>query len=430
EVTTVVCVSRHRYSKYGGVHLALLQPGNYSAKVRATSLAGNGSWTGLVKFYILGPGTCRAQGDIDRDLGRQGGGGYEDGDADGVSYSDGDGVIPTHPTVYMPDEWEVSREKITVIRELGQGSFGMVYEGVALGLVKEGEETKVALKTVNELATMRERIEFLNEASVMKAFKCHHVVGGQLREREGTWEVWPLTCQPSLSLQVRLLGVVSQGQPALVIMELMTRGDLKSYLRSLRPEAENNPGLPPPSLKDMIQMAGEIADGMAYLNANKFVHRDLAARNCMVSEDFTVKIGGGWAAAGRLCQPCAPCCSHLPPPLPSLPDFGMTRDIYETDYYRKGGKGLLPVRWMSPEALKDGIFNTQSDVWSFGVVLWEIATLAEQPYQGMSNEQVLRFVMDNGILERPENCPDKLHELMCLCWQQNPRQRPSFVQLL
>ncbi|NXQ73969.1 IGF1R factor, partial [Quiscalus mexicanus] len=403
EVTTVVCVSRHRYSKYGGVHLALLQPGNYSAKVRATSLAGNGSWTGLVKFYILGPGTCRGQGDISRDLFGQGQGscgvrelgftgelgcaagmgvwgwrwhGDEDRDPDGVSHSDGDGAIPAHPTVYMPDEWEVSREKITVIRELGQGSFGMVYEGVALGLVTEGEETKVALKTVNELATMRERIEFLNEASVMKAFKCHHVV--------------------------RLLGVVSQGQPALVIMELMTRGDLKSYLRSLRPEAENNPGLPPPSLKDMIQMAGEIADGMAYLSANKFVHRDLAARNCMVSEDFTVKIG----------------------------DFGMTRDIYETDYYRKGGKGLLPVRWMSPEALKDGIFNTQSDVWSFGVVLWEIATLAEQPYQGMSNEQVLRFVMDNGVLERPENCPDELHELMCLCWQQNPRQRPSFVQLL
>uniref|UniRef100_A0A8C3QAH5 Tyrosine-protein kinase receptor n=1 Tax=Geospiza parvula TaxID=87175 RepID=A0A8C3QAH5_GEOPR len=363
EVTTVVCVSRHRYSKYGGVHLALLQPGNYSAKVRATSLAGNGSWTGLVKFYILGPALPTP-------------GRNHDGYPSGTLYASVNPEYFSTSDMYMPDEWEVSREKITVIRELGQGSFGMVYEGVALGLVTEGEETKVALKTVNELATMRERIEFLNEASVMKAFKCHHVV--------------------------RLLGVVSQGQPALVIMELMTRGDLKSYLRSLRPEAENNPGLPPPSLKDMIQMAGEIADGMAYLSANKFVHRDLAARNCMVSEDFTVKIG----------------------------DFGMTRDIYETDYYRKGGKGLLPVRWMSPEALKDGIFNTQSDVWSFGVVLWEIATLAEQPYQGMSNEQVLRFVMDNGILERPENCPDELHELMCLCWQQNPRQRPSFVQLL
>ncbi|NWT03769.1 INSRR protein, partial [Mionectes macconnelli] len=421
EVTTVVCVSRHRYSKYGGVHLALLQPGNYSAKVRATSLAGNGSWTGLVKFYILGPAeeesgsfyvlltvtpvvlmvliSCLAVFVFFYNKKRN-----NDGYPSGTLYASVNPEYFSASDMYMPDEWEVSREKITVIRELGQGSFGMVYEGLALGLVTEGEETKVALKTVNELATMRERIEFLNEASVMKAFKCHHVV--------------------------RLLGVVSQGQPALVIMELMTRGDLKSYLRSLRPEAENNPGLPPPSLKDMIQMAGEIADGMAYLSANKFVHRDLAARNCMVSEDFTVKIGGGWAMLDRLLAAPISCCSRLPPPLPPWPDFGMTRDIYETDYYRKGGKGLLPVRWMSPEALKDGIFNTQSDVWSFGVVLWEIATLAEQPYQGMSNEQVLRFVMDNGILERPENCPDKLHELMCLCWQQNPRQRPSFIQLL
>uniref|UniRef100_A0A452GZ72 Tyrosine-protein kinase receptor n=1 Tax=Gopherus agassizii TaxID=38772 RepID=A0A452GZ72_9SAUR len=382
EVTTVVCVSRHRYAKYRGVHLALLQPGNYSAKVRATSLAGNGSWTGLIKFYILGPGMylgwCSSISPHEALTfvllfpPRRNNDGYPSG----TLYASVNPEYFSTSDMYIPDEWEVSRDKITVIRELGQGSFGMVYEGIAQGIEKEDEETKVALKTVNELATMRERIEFLNEASVMKAFKCHHVV--------------------------RLLGVVSQGQPALVIMELMTRGDLKSYLRSLRPDAENNPGLLPPSLKNMIQMAGEIADGMAYLNAKKFVHRDLAARNCMVSEDFTVKIG----------------------------DFGMTRDIYETDYYRKGGKGLLPVRWMSPEALKDGIFNTHSDVWSFGVVLWEIATLAEQPYQGLSNEQVLRFVMDNGILKRPENCPEKLHELMSWCWQQNPRQRPSFTQLL
>lgn len=165
---------------------------------------------------------------------------------------------------------------------------------------------------------------------------------------------------------------------------------------------ENNPVLAPPSLSKMIQMAGEIADGMAYLNANKFVHRDLAARNCMVAEDFTVKIG----------------------------DFGMTRDIYETDYYRKGGKGLLPVRWMSPESLKDGVFTTHSDVWSFGVVLWEIATLAEQPYQGLSNEQVLRFVMEGGLLDKPDNCPDMLFELMRMCWQYNPKMRPSFLEII
>uniref|UniRef100_A0A452J778 Tyrosine-protein kinase receptor n=1 Tax=Gopherus agassizii TaxID=38772 RepID=A0A452J778_9SAUR len=353
------CVSRQEYRKFGGAKLTHLNPGNYSARVQATSLAGNGSWTEPVSFYV--------QPKRKRNF---------------IVFSPFPQLCAechwlfSLTLVYVPDEWEVPREKITMCRELGQGSFGMVYEGIAKGVVKDEPETRVAIKTVNESASMRERIEFLNEASVMKEFNCHHVV--------------------------RLLGVVSQGQPTLVIMELMTRGDLKSYLRSLRPDTENNPGQSPPTLKKMIQMAGEIADGMAYLNANKFVHRDLAARNCMVAEDFTVKIG----------------------------DFGMTRDIYETDYYRKGGKGLLPVRWMSPESLKDGVFTTHSDVWSFGVVLWEIATLAEQPYQGMSNEQVLRFVMEGGLLEKPDNCPDMLFELMRMCWQYNPKMRPSFLEII
>uniref|UniRef100_A0A8C7EVY6 Tyrosine-protein kinase receptor n=1 Tax=Neovison vison TaxID=452646 RepID=A0A8C7EVY6_NEOVI len=389
EEATVLCVSRLRYAKFGGVQLALLPPGNYSARVRATSLAGNGSWTESIAFYVPGPEEEDSGGlhvlltvtpvglmllIILAALGffysrkREVGGGVAEA------------VFPPHDShllsVYVPDEWEVPREQISIIRELGQGSFGMVYEGLAQGLEAGEESTPVALKTVNELASPRERIEFLKEASVMKAFKCHHVV--------------------------RLLGVVSQGQPTLVIMELMTRGDLKSHLRSLRPESENNPGLPRPALGDMIQMAGEIADGMAYLAANKFVHRDLAARNCMVSQDFTVKIG----------------------------DFGMTRDVYETDYYRKGGKGLLPVRWMAPESLKDGIFTTHSDVWSFGVVLWEIVTLAEQPYQGLSNEQVLKFVMDGGVLEELESCPLQLQELMRRCWQQSPRLRPAFTHIL
>lgn len=212
----------------------------------------------------------------------------------------------------------------------------------------------------------------------MKAFDTHHVV--------------------------RLLGVVSQGQPTLVIMELMANGDLKTYLRSHRPDIESyhpNADQQPPTLKRIMQMAIEIADGMAYLAAKKFVHRDLAARNCMVAEDLTVKIG----------------------------DFGMTRDIYETDYYRKGTKGLLPVRWMAPESLKDGVFTSSSDVWSYGVVLWEMATLASQPYQGLSNDQVLRYVIDGGIMEMPENCPDKLYKLMRSCWRRKSVDRPTFLEL-
>ncbi|XP_059362480.1 insulin-like growth factor 1 receptor isoform X2 [Carassius carassius] len=416
------CVSRQQYRVLRGAQISNLPSGNYSARVRATSLAGNGSWTEPVSFYVPPPKRnydnaillaiilpiivlvllaavisilifvtkkrlmSHLVKNIDlifissvqycfslcfyvfpfRNSDRLG---------NGVLYASVNPEYFSPFEMYVPDEWEVARDKITMCRELGQGSFGMVYEGIAKGVVKDEPETRVAIKTVNESASMRERIEFLNEASVMKEFNCHHVV--------------------------RLLGVVSQGQPTLVIMELMTQGDLKSYLRSLRSkEGSSSQSLPP--LKKMIQMASEIADGMAYLNANKFVHRDLAARNCMVAEDFTVKIG----------------------------DFGMTRDIYETDYYRKGGKGLLPVRWMSPESLKDGVFTTNSDVWSFGVVLWEIATLAEQPYQGMSNEQVLRFVMEGGLLDKPDNCPDLLFELMRMCWQYNPKMRPSFLEII
>nr|AVT56269.1 insulin receptor 1 [Oncopeltus fasciatus] len=284
-------------------------------------------------------------------------------------------ILNMSQQVYEPDDWEVPRSCVELLGEIGQGSFGMVYEGRLFN--SDGTtQQPCAIKTVNVQAADRDRIEFLNEASVMKAFNTHHVV--------------------------KLLGVVSQGQPTLVIMELMKLGDLKSYLRSHRPDSLENPSATPPSLKRILRMAAEIADGMAYLAAKKFVHRDLAARNCMVAEDLTVKIG----------------------------DFGMTRDIYETEYYRKGSKGLLPVRWMAPESLKDGIFTSYSDAWSYGVVLYEMATLASQPYQGTFNDQVLRYVIEGGIMERPENCPDKLYSVMRLCWEHKPSSRPSFIELV
>lgn len=197
---------------------------------------------------------------------------------------------------------------------------------------------------------------------------------------------------------VRLLGVVSRGSPPYVVMELMTLGDLKSYLRATRDSTE----CLPPTVGTMLNMAAQIADGMAFLESKKFVHRDLAARNCMINDDLTVKVG----------------------------DFGMTRDIYETDYYRKGNKGLLPIRWMAPESLNDGVFSSQSDVWSYGVVLWEIATLAEQPYQGYSNEQVLHDVIGGRKLETPVYCPETLKAIMIACWKKRPNHRPTFIHIV
>ncbi|CAH1989756.1 unnamed protein product [Acanthoscelides obtectus] len=378
-----LCVNARNYSMAKSFTVSKLSPGNYSIRIMATSSARNGDYSERIYFVIEEPSTNTlsvvliilfifiAFSVVFGWL-------YRKHLKEKENMRLIQSVNPEYvPTIYVPDDWEVQRKKIELIKELGQGSFGMVWEGLARD-IRGKTEIRCAIKTVNEHATNRERLEFLNEASVMKAFDTTHVV--------------------------RLLGVVSQGQPTLVIMELMAHGDLKSYLRSHRPDAENyNPELikQPPTLKQILQMAIEIADGMAYLTAKKFVHRDLAARNCMVSEDLTVKIG----------------------------DFGMTRDIYETDYYRKGTKGLLPVRWMAPESLKDGVFTSSSDVWSYGVVLWEMATLASQPYQGLSNDQVLRYVIDGGVMERPENCPDKLYTLMRYCWQHKPSARPTFLKL-
>jgi len=197
---------------------------------------------------------------------------------------------------------------------------------------------------------------------------------------------------------VQLLGVVSRETPPLVIMELMNGGNLRSYLISSR---EDYP--PDDALK--LKMAAQIADGMCFMEAKKFVHRDLAARNCLVSVEsdnrLVVKIG----------------------------DFGMTRDIYETDYYRKGDAGLLPIRWMAPESLRDGVFTSNSDVWSYGVVLWEIVTLGEQPYQGCANETVLKEVMAGTLrLPIPSYCPTPLKTIMEACWNNKPSKRVTFMK--
>lgn len=161
----------------------------------------------------------------------------------------------------------------------------------------------------------------------------------------------------------------------------MKKGSVKEEIKF------QNATIPVPSpltLIELLKMCVDVSKGCRYLEEMHFVHRDLACRNCLVSsvEASTriVKIG----------------------------DFGLARDIYKNDYYRKEGEGLLPVRWMAPESLIDGVFTSQSDVWAFGVLLWEIMTLGQQPYAARNNLEVLHYVRRGGRLGKPTDCPDEL----------------------
>lgn len=349
-----------------------LSPGRYSVRVRSTSLAGDGRFSNPVEFRVQ----------LDENS--------STGIIIGLCFAIIAAIVifvfcilykrrsnkmkqirliaSVNPdyieTKYVVDDWEVAREDVQILEELGLGNFGMVYRGILNGT------RNVAIKTISETANLREKNEFLNEASVMKNFATFHII--------------------------KLLGVVSVGSPPFVIMELMENGDLKTYLRKIRDTQLV------PNFSRICRMAAEIADGMAYLESKKFVHRDLAARNCMVSKDLVCKIG----------------------------DFGMARDIYETDYYKIGKKGLLPIRWMAPENLSDGVFTSDSDVWSYGVVLYEILTLAEIPYQGFSNEEVLNFVLRKGTVDIPKNCPEVIYKIMERCFKWRPNDRPTFLEIV
>ncbi|XP_036024991.1 proto-oncogene tyrosine-protein kinase ROS isoform X2 [Onychomys torridus] len=267
------------------------------------------------------------------------------------------------------------REQLSLRLLLGSGAFGEVYEGTAVDILGVGSgEIKVAVKTLKKGSTDREKIEFLKEAHLMSKFN-----------------------HPNILKQ---LGVCLLSEPQYIILELMEGGDLLSYLRKARGTTFHGPLL---TLVDLVELCVDISKGCVYLEEMRFIHRDLAARNCLVSvKDYssprTVKIG----------------------------DFGLAREIYKNDYYRKRGEGLLPVRWMAPENLMDGIFTSQSDVWSFGILVWEILTLGHQPYPAHSNLDVLNYVQDGGRLEPPRNCPDDLWNLMSQCWAQEPDQRPTF----
>ncbi|XP_065605143.1 high affinity nerve growth factor receptor [Cyrtonyx montezumae] len=267
----------------------------------------------------------------------------------------------------------VQRRDIVLKWELGEGAFGKVFLAECSHLLPEQEKTLVAVKALKEV-TESARLDFQREAELLTMLQHEHIV--------------------------KFYGVCTEGEPLIMVFEYMKHGDLNRFLRSHGPDAkilDHGQGQPYEqlTLSHMLQIATQIASGMVYLASLHFVHRDLATRNCLVGHDLVVKIG----------------------------DFGMSRDIYSTDYYRVGGRTMLPIRWMPPESILYRKFTTESDIWSFGVVLWEIFTYGKQPWYQLSNTEAIECITQGRELERPRTCPSEVYDIMQSCWQREPQQR-------
>ncbi|XP_065905864.1 muscle, skeletal receptor tyrosine protein kinase-like isoform X2 [Dysidea avara] len=299
-------------------------------------------------------------------------------------YQDSNPLFDWVPTMKQsgPHEKEFSSEKIKFVRELGKGKFGRDYQGMATNIIEGEDSTIVAVKQLKADTTMDDNttvVEFFKEVTFMSKLDHPKIVG--------------------------LLGVCTITEPYCMIFEYMDLGDLNSYLRSaigLGPDCdESEKETCFLQLSDLLHIVEQIAEGMEYLSNQGLVHRDLATRNCLVATGLEIKIA----------------------------DFGLSRDINSTDYYRVRGRAVLSIRWMAPESIMYGKFTMATDVWSFGVVMWEVFTYGQQPYVGLTDEEVIASVTKQETLEPPTGCPLQVKKVMTQCWSQSPGSRSNFSKL-
>ncbi|KAM6906320.1 ephrin type-A receptor 7 isoform 3-T3 [Lycodopsis pacificus] len=261
---------------------------------------------------------------------------------------------------------ELDASCIKIERVIGAGEFGEVCSG---RLKLPGKrEVSVAIKTLKVGYTEKQRREFLCEASIMGQFDHPNVV--------------------------HLEGVVTRGKPVMIVLEYMENGSLDGFLRKHDGQF---------TVIQLVGMLRGIAAGMRYLSDMGYVHRDLAARNILVNSNLVCKVS----------------------------DFGLSRvidDDPEAVYTTTGGK--IPVRWTAPEAIQYRKFTSASDVWSYGIVMWEVMSYGERPYWDMSNQDVIKAIEEGYRLPAPMDCPPGLHQLMLDCWQKDRAERPKFDQIV
>uniref|UniRef100_A0A3Q3KVK4 receptor protein-tyrosine kinase n=1 Tax=Mastacembelus armatus TaxID=205130 RepID=A0A3Q3KVK4_9TELE len=292
---------------------------------------------------------------------------------------------------------ELPRQCLIFKEKLGEGQFGEVHlceienpqDLPTLEFpfnVRKGRPLLVAVKILRPDASKNARNDFLKEVKILSRLKDPNII--------------------------RLLGVCVSSDPLCMVTEYMECGDLNQYLshRVLLDKTGPSHNTPTISYPALISMASQIASGMKFLSSLNFVHRDLATRNCLDR-------GGE---------------RHI-----KIADFGMSRNLYAGDYYRIQGRAVLPIRWMAWECILMGKFTTASDVWAFGVTLWEMLSICqEQPYCNLTDEQVIdnagEFFRDQGrqvYLSRPAVCPQGLYELMLSCWNRDCKLRPTFAYI-
>ncbi|XP_075941318.1 tyrosine-protein kinase receptor TYRO3 isoform X2 [Anarhichas minor] len=266
---------------------------------------------------------------------------------------------------------------LTLGHMLGKGEFGSVREAF---LKKEDSSVlKVAVKVLKSDITSSGDIEqCLKEAAYMKDF--HHLN------------------------VIQLIGVSLHRRPVqrlpipMVVLPFMKHGDLHTFLLLSR-LGEHPFDL---SLQTLLGFMLDISRGMEYLSTRSIIHRDLAARNCMLNENMTVCVA----------------------------DFGLSKKIYSGDYYRQGSVSKLPVKWIALESLADNVYTTQSDVWAFGVTMWEVLTRGQTPYPGVENSEIYEYLIKGERLKKPADCRDNIYDVMHSCWSPVPKCRPSFQHLV
>uniref|UniRef100_A0A8C1MZY1 Vascular endothelial growth factor receptor 3 n=1 Tax=Cyprinus carpio TaxID=7962 RepID=A0A8C1MZY1_CYPCA len=315
---------------------------------------------------------------------------------------------------YDSSQWEISRDRLHLGKVLGHGAFGKVIEASIFGHDKKICSNTVAVKMLKEGATASEHKALMSELKILIHIGNHlNVVNllGACTKTNGPLMVIVEYCKyGNLSnflrakreffLPYRVRQMIEAGQVSQHDRQPSTTSSINPPMQSL---AVDDLWKTPLTIEDLICYSFQVARGMEFLVSRKCIHRDLAARNILLSENNVVKI-------------C---------------DFGLARDIYKDPDYVRKGNARLPLKWMAPESIFDKVYTSQSDVWSFGVLLWEIFSLGASPYPGIQiDEDFCKRLKDGTRMRAPDNASPKIYGIMLACWQGEPRERPTFPALV